>query len=160
VTATQSIPITVRRMQWWDIEPVLHLETVLFQAEAWSAAMFWSELAAHDSRHYYVASRADETDAVIGYAGLCAYGDEEAYVQTIGVDPSHQRGGIGAALLEQLIDDARRLRCARVDLEVRAGNEPAITLYEKYGFAQIGVRKRYYQPSGADAIVMSLGLNR
>jgi [ribosomal protein S18]-alanine N-acetyltransferase len=160
VTTTQSTPITVRQMHWWDIEPVLHLETVLFEAEAWSAAMFWSELAERDSRHYYVACRPDDADAVIGYAGLCAYGDDAAYVQTIGVDPSHQRGGIGAALLEQLIADARRLDCARVDLEVRAGNDPAIRLYEKYGFAQIGIRKRYYQPSGADAVVMSLRLGR
>ena len=147
-------------MQWWDIETVLHLETVLFEAEAWSAAMFWSELAEPDSRHYYVACRADDPDAVVGYAGLCAYGADEAYVQTIGVDPSHQRGGIGAVLLEQLIDDSRRLGCTRVDLEVRAGNDPAIALYEKYGFAQIGIRKRYYQPSGADAVVMSLRLSR
>jgi [ribosomal protein S18]-alanine N-acetyltransferase len=81
-------------------------------------------------------------------------------VQTIGVDPDHQRAGIGAAMMEVLIDDARRLGCARVDLEVRAGNDPAITLYQKFGFQQVGVRKRYYQPSGADAVVMSLRLTR
>jgi ribosomal-protein-alanine N-acetyltransferase len=158
VTTTDSRSVTIRPMQWWDIDPVLHLENVLFEAEAWSAAMFWSELAERDSRHYYVACPVDDADVVAGYAGLCAYGNDEAYVQTIGVDPDYQRRGIGAALIDLLIDDARRLGCVRLDLEVRAGNEAAIKLYEKYGFRQVGVRNRYYQPSGADALVMSLRL--
>ena len=160
MTTTGVGHVVLRRMQWWDIDPVLHLETVLFEAEAWSAAMFWSELAEPGSRRYYVACPPDDRDVVIGYAGLCAYGDQVSYVQTIGVDPDHQRHGIGALLLEQLLEDARALGCARVDLEVRAGNHAAIQLYEKYGFEQIGIRRRYYQPSGADAIVMSARLPR
>ena len=158
MTATQGGRAAIRRMQWWDIDPVLRLESLLFSDEAWSSAMFWSELAEQESRRYYVVTPPDD-ELVIGYAGLCAYNTQESYVQTIGVDPEHQRGGIGAALLEQLLADARELGCARVDLEVRAGNDAAIRLYEKYGFAQVGIRRRYYQPSGADAIVMSVRLD-
>jgi ribosomal-protein-alanine N-acetyltransferase len=112
--------------------------------------MFWSELAEPDSRTYLVAV---DADAVVGYAGLCDYGDT-SYVQTIGVTGSHQRAGVGTSLLQALLDVADARGAAHVDLEVRAGNAAAIALYERHGFAQLGVRRGYYQPSGADALVM------
>jgi ribosomal-protein-alanine N-acetyltransferase len=116
--------------------------------------MFWSELAEHDSRHYVVA----ELDGnVVGYAGLCAYKSGEAYVQTIGVDATRRREGIGTGLLVELLDDAQRRGCRHVDLEVRDGNDDAIRLYERHGFRRIGLRRGYYQPSGADAVVMRRG---
>ncbi|HET7531340.1 MAG TPA: ribosomal protein S18-alanine N-acetyltransferase [Mycobacteriales bacterium] len=141
-------------MRWWHIDPVMRLERALFTDDAWTETMFWSELAEHESRHYVVAV---DHDAVVGYAGLCAYPSGEAYVQTIGVDPAHRRAGIGAALLADLLDEAQRRGCVHVDLEVRAGNDDAIRLYERHGFREIGLRKGYYQPSGADAVVMRRG---
>jgi [ribosomal protein S18]-alanine N-acetyltransferase len=144
-------------MRWWDIEPVLQLERQLFTDDAWTETMFWSELAEHESRHYVVA----EVDgSVVGYAGLCAYKSGEAYVQTIGVAPGHRREGIGSALLADLLDDAQRRGCTQVDLEVRDGNDDAIRLYERHGFRRIGLRRGYYQPSGADAVVMRRGVPR
>jgi [ribosomal protein S18]-alanine N-acetyltransferase len=143
--------VIVRAMRWWDIEPVMRLERVLFVEDAWTDTMFWSELAEHDSRHYVVA---DIDGSVVGYAGLCAYRSGEAYVQTIGVDADQRRGGIGTLLLTDLLDDARRRGCSQVDLEVRDGNDDAIRLYERHGFRRVGVRRGYYQPSGADAVVM------
>jgi [ribosomal protein S18]-alanine N-acetyltransferase len=95
-----------------------------------------------------------DDDAVVGYAGLCAYGEDISYVQTIGVTTSHQRRGVGTVLLTTLLDDADRRGARHVDLEVRADNESAIELYRRHGFAPLGVRKGYYQPSGADALVM------
>jgi ribosomal-protein-alanine N-acetyltransferase len=112
--------------------------------------MFWSELAERHSRTYLVAVDADE---VVGYAGLCAYADA-SYIQTIGVTSGHQRAGVGTAMLTALLRDADARGAAHVDLEVRAGNEAAIRLYERHGFVRIGVRRGYYQPSGADAHVM------
>jgi [ribosomal protein S18]-alanine N-acetyltransferase len=143
--------VALRPMRWWDIEPVMQLERRLFTDDAWTDTMFWSELAEHRSRHYVVA---DDDGALVGYAGLCAYRSGEAYVQTIGVDESRRRYGIGTALLTDLLDEAGRRECRRVDLEVRADNVEAIRLYERYGFRPIGVRRGYYQPSGADAVVM------
>ncbi|MDQ1703868.1 MAG: [ribosomal protein S18]-alanine N-acetyltransferase [Frankiaceae bacterium] len=142
--------VTLRTMRWWDIEPVLRLERVLFVEDAWSDTMFWSELAERESRHYIVAVDGDD---VVGYAGLCAYA-AEAYVQTIAVDPARQAQGIGTTLLTTLLDESRQRGCAHVDLEVRADNNGAIALYERHGFRRIGVRRRYYQPSGTDAVVM------
>lgn len=143
--------VELRPMRWWDIDPVLRLETELFVEDAWSNTMFWSELAQRDTRTYVVAV---EGDGVVGYAGLCAYGADVSYVQTIGVTRSHQRKGVGTALLLALLDAADRRGALQVDLEVRADNQPAIDLYGKHGFAPIGVRRGYYQPSGADALVM------
>ena len=139
----------IRRMRWWDIDAVSALEVALFD-DAWSPEMFWNELAQGDTRTYLVAA---EDDTVVAYAGLAAMPDE-AYVQTIGVDPAHQRKGLGATLLTALMDDARRRGLPRVGLEVRTDNAPAIALYQRFGFAPIAVRKGYYQPSGVDALVM------
>lgn len=148
---------TLRPMRWWDIEPVLVLETQLFAEDAWSDTMFWSELAQRDTRWYVVAVRDDD---LVGYAGLCAYAPDEAYVQTIGVATSKQRGGVGTALLEALLAEAERRGAKRVDLEVRADNDVAIGLYERHGFEAVGMRRGYYQPSGADAVVMRRGASR
>jgi [ribosomal protein S18]-alanine N-acetyltransferase len=141
----------MRPMRWWDIEPVMMIETELFGDEAWTAAMFWSELAEPDTRLYLV----DEEDGVLtAYAGLCTYVPHEAYIQTIAVAPTAQRRGFGTRLLTSLIDEARRRGVAHLDLEVRADNETAQRLYVKHGFAEIAIRRNYYQPSGMDAIVM------
>ena len=137
-------------MRWWDIKPVMRMEHELFAEDAWTDTMFWSELADPSTRTYVVAV---DNDEVVGYAGLCAYGDT-SYVQTIGVTGAHQRAGIGTALLMALLDVADGSGAAHVDLEVRAGNDAAIQLYARHGFAQVGVRRGYYQPSGADALVM------
>lgn len=142
--------VDLRPMRWWDIEPIMTLEDELFAEDAWSDTMFWSELAERDSRRYVVAV-ADE--AIVGYAGLCAY-DDASYIQTIGVTSDHQGRGVGTALLEALLSEADARGAKHVDLEVRADNESAIRLYEKHGFARLGVRRGYYQPSGADALVM------
>jgi ribosomal-protein-alanine N-acetyltransferase len=143
-------------MRWWDIPAVRRLEELLFTDDAWNEAMFWSELAQHETRHYVVAGGSD--DETTGYAGLCVYAPEQAYVQTIGVDPAHQRRGIGSLLLDDLTAEAVRRGCALLDLEVRADNAGAIALYERYGFRSIGIRRGYYQPSGADALVMRRAL--
>jgi ribosomal-protein-alanine N-acetyltransferase len=140
---------TLRRMRWWDIDAVTALEDALFD-DAWTPEAFWDELGQGATRTYVVALDGDE---VVGYAGLAAMPDE-AYVQTIGVTPAYQRKGLGATLLTTLLDDAERRGIPRTGLEVRVDNAPAIALYERFGFARAGVRKRYYQPSGTDALVM------
>jgi ribosomal-protein-alanine N-acetyltransferase len=138
-------------MRWWHIEPVLELEEQLFDDERWTARTYWSELGQTDTRHYLVALDGDD---VIGYAGLCDYPDE-AFVQTLAVARPAQHRGVGAQLLQALLEEAERRRQRRVLLEVRADNEPAISLYERFGFRRSGVRRGYYQPSGTDALVMT-----
>ncbi|MGH3387540.1 MAG: ribosomal protein S18-alanine N-acetyltransferase [Actinomadura sp.] len=142
----------LRAMTSADIPAVHRLEEVLFPEDAWSTEMLRGELDDQPrTRHYVVAT---ETDGeIIGYAGLAAAGGQ-GDVQTIGVRTDRQGYGVGAALLTALLDEARLRDCAAVFLEVRADNERARKLYERFGFNRVGVRKRYYQPSGVDAIVM------
>lgn len=131
-----------------DIATLVDLEQILFPGDSpWTAAMFAGELAAG---HHYVVHR-DAHGVVDGYAGLALLGDE-AEVHTIGVRPSAQGAGIGRALLRYLLAHAGP---RRVLLEVRTDNAPAIALYESEGFVILGVRRRYYQPSGADAYTMA-----
>ncbi|MEU5883661.1 ribosomal protein S18-alanine N-acetyltransferase [Spirillospora sp. NPDC047279] len=135
-----------------DLPAVLVLERELFPEDAWSEEMLAGELADQPrTRHYVIAESGD--GEIVGYAGLFAAGGQ-ADVQTIGVSAAWRGAGIGAALLERLLDEAGRRHSEAVFLEVRADNPPAIRLYERYGFVRAGLRKRYYQPSGVDAVVM------
>ncbi len=139
----------LRPMRWWDLQDVLPLEEALFE-DAWSEALYWSELAQGGNRTYLVATTDEQ---VIGYAGLAVYPDE-AYVQTLGVDPAHQRRGVATLLLVALMRDARHRGLDVVGLEVRVDNVGAQALYRRFGFAPVGLRKGYYQPSNVDALVM------
>ena len=94
-----------------------------------------------------------------GYAGFWYDGDD-AEIMTIGVGRRFQRQGIAASLMEALIARAREQGAKRMLLEVRVDNTPALALYERFGFAKMGLRKRYYQPEGIDAYTMSLTLSR
>ncbi len=139
----------LRAMTLDDLPAVMELEEELFAPDTWTAAMYRDELARPDTRHYLVA---ENGAGIVGYAGLIAY-DDEAHVATIGVAGARQGEGIGARLLDALLAEAER-RSPVVLLEVRADNEVALGLYRRRGFTEIGRRRGYYQPSGADAVVM------
>ena len=142
--------VALSRMRWWHVEALLPLEAVLFADEPWSARLFWSELGQVDTRHYVVALDGDD---LVGWAGLCDYPDE-AWVQTMAVAPGAQGRGLGAPLLEALLEEAQRRRQRVVSLEVRADNGPAQRLYARHGFVRIGVRRGYYR-GGVDALTLS-----
>lgn len=137
-----------------DVERCAELEQVLFPGDdPWSADAFRSELAS--PHNHYVAAR-DDDGRLIGYAGLARLGTgvhPESEVHTIGVDPELRQRGIGGALLDELLRVADAWG-GPVFLEVRTDNDPAIALYRREGFEIVGTRKRYYQPSGADAYTM------
>ena len=146
--------MTLTPMRWWDIEEVLHVEHELFGEESWSAALFWSELAHRDS-HWFVVDRDAPEAAVLGYAGLSVTPDE-SWVQTLGVAAAAQGRGRGRALLQALLREAASRGSDRCLLEVRADNPVALGLYLDHGFTQIALRRGYSQPSGTDAVIMSL----
>lgn len=131
-----------------DAPRCAELEQILFPGDdPWSERAFREELRAG---YHYVAARMNET--LVGYAGLAVAGTE-AEVHTIGVDPAHQGRGIGRALLRALLSVADAAH-ATVFLEVRTDNVAAHGLYAAEGFAVVGLRRRYYAPSGADAHTM------
>ena len=142
--------IRLRPMRLADLPAVMVLEEELFAPDTWTRAMYRDELSRTDTRWYLVA---EEDGTVVGYGGLIAYPDE-AHVATIGVATARQGEGIGARLLDALLAEADRRGSPVVLLEVRADNQVAQGLYRRRGFAEIGRRRGYYQPSGADAVVM------
>ncbi|MGE2729918.1 ribosomal protein S18-alanine N-acetyltransferase [Mycolicibacterium vaccae] len=134
-----------------DAARCAELEAQLFDGDdPWPERAFLAELAA--KHNHYVAARVD--DKLVGYAGIARLGRLKPFeyeVHTIGVDPAYQGKGIGRQLLDRLLDYADG---ATVFLEVRTDNEAAIALYESVGFTRVGLRKRYYRVSGADAYTM------
>jgi len=169
----------LRPMVTADLVDVLALEYELFTDDPWKPQMFADEIVQPPESRLYLVAEADAADGGIderdivsgpvgaagpvmaGYAGmLFVPGGFQADVLTIAVRESHWGLGIGSALLGALIQAARERDCAEVFLEVRADNPRAQGLYLRRGFEQIGVRRGYYQPSGADAIVMRKDLLR
>ena len=116
----------------------------------WSGALFLSELAQRSSRRYTVATIGP---MLVGYAGLMLVGDE-GHVTTLTVDPAWHRNGVATLLLLDLARSAPGRGARHLTLEVRTGNTGAQALYERFGFAPVGVRRNYYAETGEDAIVM------
>lgn len=82
---------------------------------------------------------------------------EEAHITILAVHPHYQRQGLGQAMLIALLKAAERRGLERATLEVRASNQPALSLYEKFGFKLAGRRRRYYQDTGEDALILWRG---
>jgi [ribosomal protein S18]-alanine N-acetyltransferase len=82
---------------------------------------------------------------------------EEAHITILAVHPHYQNQGLGQALLYSLLKTACKSGLERATLEVRASNQSAINLYQKFGFKIAGRRRRYYQDNGEDALVLWLG---
>jgi len=146
---------SLRIMTAADIEAVLPMEQELFGEESWSRQMLEGELAEQPRSRYYVV--ADDDGVITGYGGLLLAG-AQADVLTLAVAADRWGRGTGSALLDALLAEAERRGCTQVFLEVRVDNARAQRLYSRYGFAKIGIRKGYYQPSGTDALVMRLDL--
>ena len=96
---------------------------------------------------------AKENDEVLGFAGISVCLDE-ATLNNIVVKKSHRNRGIGGELLESLIELCAELRMKTFTLEVDTQNKPAIHLYEKFGFKNLGIRKKYYNNT-RDAFIMT-----
>jgi ribosomal-protein-alanine N-acetyltransferase len=139
-----------------DLDGVMRLELALFGEEAWSRQMLVGELGQQPASRYYLV--AEDGGSIVGYAGLLAAG-AQADVLTIAVDTARWGQGVGSDLLGELLAEAKRRGCTEAFLEVRADNARAQRLYHWWGFAEVGIRHGYYQPSGTDAIVMRRDLS-
>jgi [ribosomal protein S18]-alanine N-acetyltransferase len=144
---------TVREVTWRDIPELTALEVELFADDAWPAPTWWAELAGRPRRAYL----AVEGDAGLeGYAGLDR-GGEVADVMTVAVVPAQRGRGLGDLLVGELLRLAAEDGAGSVMLEVRADNAAARRIYERHGFEEVSVRRRYYRCPGADdvdAVVM------
>ena len=151
------VPVRWRPLAAQDLPVVAALEARI-HAAPWSERNFRDALAAG-----YSARVGLRGDRIVAY-GVLMLGPGEAQLLNLSVVPDARRMGLGRALLQQFIDDARRLYAGQLFLEVRVGNRAAIALYEAAGFVSIARRVAYYPPSnpGAgreDALVMRCALN-
>lgn len=143
----------MRAMTLADVDAVLGIEQSV-QAYPWTRGNFMDAL-----NSGYLCC-VDEADGEIrGYAVLMP-ALEEAELLTIGVATAQQRKGLGRAMLREILETARKNKMHRVFLEVRPSNAAAIALYRSTGFAEIGVRRGYYQNVNGreDALLMACDL--
>lgn len=135
-----------------DLARVAEIERASF-SDPWSATAFRSALE-EDRINFHVAVR---DDLVVGYAvSWCVV--DEAELANLAVVPSLRGHGIGAALLDRAMADARGAGCVVMHLEVRESNSSARALYASRGFEMVGRRKRYYREPIEDALILRAGL--
>ncbi len=144
--------MTIRRLTYADLPQVIAVERRAFPAP-WSLAMFVLEL----SKPAGVCLAAVEDRTVLGYL-VCSRYDTVWHLMNVAIDPPLQGGGIGSALLTKMLADIDGEggdgRVSRSTLEVRRSNAAAIRLYERFGYLAAGIRRRYYQDNGEDAVIM------
>ena len=91
---------------------------------------------------------------IVGFAGIWIMADE-AHITNIAMRESYRRLGVGELLLISIVDLATELNAQFITLEVRTTNTAAQSLYRKYGFTHVGLRRGYYTDNGEDAILMT-----
>jgi ribosomal-protein-alanine N-acetyltransferase len=136
----------IRRLTYADLPQVVAIERRAFPAP-WSLAMFVLEL----SKPAGVCLAATVQDELAGYVVCSRYADVW-HLMNVAVSPERRRQGIGRALVVALLE--RLPAKAQVTLEVRRSNSAALAMYESFDFRAAGVRPRYYQDNGEDALIM------
>jgi len=132
-----------------DLDGILAVDAATFE-RPWTRAMYEWEWTHSDVARFYVARSAG---AVVAYcAGWIIF--DELHVNNLAVDPPWRRRGVASALLTFVLEAAAAEGATRATLEVRRSNEPALRLYERFGFAYAGVRTAYYRQPIEDALVL------
>lgn len=142
----------MRRMEPRDVARVAELEAVSFTAP-WREDTF-HRLVGRPGAELWVV---EEKDLVVGYAVLWRVLDQ-AELANIAIAPEARGRGLGGALLDHVLQEARRGGVRTVFLEVRASNQGARAMYDARGFQEIGVRRAYYADPPEDARVLKLQL--
>ena len=147
--------IRIRKMTLADLPDVMEIENRAYQYP-WTKGIFNDCLIAR-----YDSFVCEDKEKIIGYAILDVAVDE-AHILNLCVDPSEQGKGLGHMMLEHLIAIAQKKFADFIMLEVRPSNKAAISLYEKWGFNEIGVRKNYYPTENGmeDAIMLAMDLQK
>ena len=143
----------LRPMRQDDIEKVMNIETVAYPYP-WTRGIFSDCL-----RVGYCCWVLDIDNVVAGY-GIMSMGVGEAHILNVCVDQVFQRQGYGKALIEHLVELARRHEAEMCLLEVRPSNVAAVSLYHACGFNEVGLRKNYYpdQNGREDALILARSL--
>ncbi len=138
----------IRRMNESDTAQIAALEKLCFSMP-WPEEAVASEL----TNKLALWLVAVDGNTVAGYVGSQTVLGE-ADMMNIAVHPDYRRQGVAEALVTQLVAKLAARQAYSLALEVRASNEPAISLYQKLGFAQVGRRPNYYKNPKEDALIL------
>ena len=145
----RSAAVAIRRLAYSDLPAVISIERRSFPTP-WSLAMFVLEL----SKPSGICLTATEGEELLGYL-VCSRYDQVWHLMNVAVAPERRRGGVARGLIAQLVAEA----AGPAALHARGAGSPtapAIAMYERLGFRSAGVRPRYYQDNGEDALIMWL----
>lgn len=153
MSAVLKEPARLEAMRREDLDEVMAIEGAIY-SHPWTRGNFLDSLrAGYDCRTWRLEGE------LIGYFILMAAAGE-AHLLNLSIAARHQRGGHGRALLREAAELARRRGAISLFLEVRPSNLPAQSLYTRFGFRRVAVRKGYYpaQAGREDALVLTLKL--
>jgi ribosomal-protein-alanine N-acetyltransferase len=130
-----------------DVPAVLQMEQEIF-SQPWTEGILRDELGS-SSRRYLVA--VDEADRILGYGGAMLVA-EDCHITNLAVREELRGRGLGSRLVLALIEEGLSAGAVNLTLEVRVGNAEARRLYQRFGFAPVGLRHNYYRDE--DALIM------
>ena len=140
----------IEQLALYHLDDIMEIEEGCYGPHHWSRNSFAGEI--DNACANYLVAVNDEGKAV-GYMGVWKIFDE-AHVTNLAVHPKYQKRGIAHYLILSSLDYCYKNEIKFVTLEVRQSNERAKKLYESFGFKSLGIRKKYYQDNGEDAIIM------
>ena len=143
----------IRNMTAEDIPAVVEIEKECFSLP-WSEKSFAESIAREDTIFLVCV---DNTDAITGYIGMYVSFDE-ASITNVAVASQFRKKGCGEQLVIAAKEAAKAAGAESIFLEVRVSNAPAISLYKKQGFENLGIRKKFYEHPVEDAIIMKVGI--
>lgn len=142
--------LKIERMCLGHLDDVMEIEENCYGEHHWARDSFVNEI--DNSISQYLCA-VNEHQKCVGYLGMWNIIDE-AHITNFAVHPNFQHQGVGHFLITNSIEKCYEKKIKYITLEVRASNEKAKRLYEKFGFKSLGVRKKYYQDNNEDAIIM------
>jgi ribosomal-protein-alanine N-acetyltransferase len=150
--------IKIAKMDEQYLPQIMTIERASF-ANPWTEKAFLGEMKENSFAYYIVciddsaAAEGENAREIIGYTGMWTILDE-IHITTIAVREDWRGRRIGELLIKYLLQVGRAKGAINATLEVRPSNIPAQRLYERLGFKAYGVRKKYYQDNGEDALIM------
>ena len=144
--------VNLRNATYSDLPRIIEIEELSF-SQPWSLNSFRRELTLPFSR--LIVANWEPADKVpCGFMCRWLVADE-LHILNIAVHPDYRQLGIGAGMMEEVINEAKAKQAHVITLEVRRANLSARSLYRRFNFQERRLRKNYYAP-GEDAIVMEL----
>ena len=147
---SNDLKVKIERMTPDDVDGVYKIEELVHPNHHWSKDSFYNEIANKLALYYCVK---DDKNSILAYIGMWQI-IEEAHITSLAVHPEYRRLQLAQLLIIKVIEDCYKNMIKYITLEVRESNVEAISLYKKFLFSSVGVRKKYYQDNGENALIM------